>query len=144
MGLIFVIPSWSSGPHLPTASLTLQQAAGRRNTAVPSRKRYVPARTSWTACGGHPAEVPKTRAAVDRVDLGRVTVVHRDNARAIRGDRQRPPLERLDRRSLGRETPWRATVDVLNVALRALADLLTEPDDVRRIQPAGIVEHDLP
>src|SRR5438046_9877539 len=41
MGLISVIPSWSSGPHLPAASLTLQQAAGRRNTAVPSRKRRI-------------------------------------------------------------------------------------------------------
>ena len=69
--------------------------------------------------------------------------VRRDDARAIRGNRQRPPLERLDRRPFGRETPRRATVDVLNVALRALADLLAEPDDVGRIQPAGIVEHDV-
>ena len=52
-------------------------------------------------------------------------------------------VPRDDTRPVWSKATRRITGDVLNVALRPLAALLAEGDDVVRIQPAGIVEHDV-
>src|SRR5262245_9661585 len=82
------------------------------------------------------------RAAVDWIDLRLPLRVPRDDTRPVWRNGQRPPRRHVDRCAFGRKAPRWTTGDVLDVALRALSDLLAEGDDVIRIQPAGIVEHD--